>query len=60
MDIPFPVNAILHAVPRDASADFKIIFTLKVRSNHEILHLECGPCSLISTAPISKIKQFKW
>lgn len=40
IDIPSPVNAMLHSAPTDANTDFKGVFTLKVKSSHKILHLE--------------------
>lgn len=60
IDIPSPVNAILHSAPTDDNTDFKGIFTLEVKSSHKNLHLEYRPCSVGNTVPTSKIKQFKW
>ena len=59
IDIPSPVNAILHSAPTDANTDFKGIFTLKVKSSCKILHLEYRQHSAGNTVPTSKLKWFE-
>lgn len=56
IDIPSPINAILHSAPTDANSGFKGIFTLKVKSRHKILHLEYRQHSAGNTVPTSKFK----
>lgn len=56
IDIPSPVNAILHSAPTDANTDFKGIFTLKVKSSRKFLRLEYRQRSVGNVVPTSKFK----
>lgn len=59
IDIPSPVNAILHSAPTDATTDFKGIFTLEGKSSHKFLHLEYRQHSVGNAVPTSKLEWFK-